>query len=265
MSNGSNVNRKSRTKSHLGFTLIELLVVIAIIAILASMLLPALRQAKEKAKSVQCVNQLRQSNLAYQMYSSDYDGYAAVWIYIPDQVRGVQSLQYTGYIDAPDVTICPSFEPHRYVDGLALWQTRGRYGTFNAHSSAFPAAKLDTMVIRNHVVNGEEEEFQLYRLTNLRNPSEFQLVFDSILPSTPRQTVLVRPDTSTDGPHFRHSRRCNVGFGDGHVESTDQPRFVEAYRKGTMGVNGGGQKLYLIDNVMVSQWPDDGGWMHAIQ
>jgi prepilin-type N-terminal cleavage/methylation domain-containing protein/prepilin-type processing-associated H-X9-DG protein len=69
------------------FTLIELLVVIAIIAILAAILFPVFAQAREKARAISCLSNIKQVTLSFQMYLQDYDEQMVpLWNYTPDPV-----------------------------------------------------------------------------------------------------------------------------------------------------------------------------------
>lgn len=86
-----------------GFTLIELLVVIAIIAILAAILFPVFAQAREKARSISCLSNLKQAGLGWMMYTQDYDETTPLQKYAPGP--WYQIIQ--PYIKSWQVMTCP--------------------------------------------------------------------------------------------------------------------------------------------------------------
>jgi len=95
-------------KVRAGFTLIELLVVIAIIAILAAILFPVFAQAREKARSISCLSNLRQAGLAFAMYTQDYDeNCVPQLVYNPLQDGGRWFNLMQPYIKNWNMLLCP--------------------------------------------------------------------------------------------------------------------------------------------------------------
>jgi prepilin-type N-terminal cleavage/methylation domain-containing protein/prepilin-type processing-associated H-X9-DG protein len=188
------------------FTLIELLVVIAVIAILASLLFPALATAKKRARAVQCLNNLKQIGGATQMFAHDNDNTLQLDALIPGSGTWASILFTNVNLEQREVFVCPSYKPFAWDNWLNVYGIR-----------------VDAPANCRSGPNGI-----FFRVDCVQNPTEYLLVGDTTSQAqggfTARQYYRFQVSSPLRMVHARHFGRANGLFLDGHVEPCNQQR-----------------------------------------